>query len=416
MNDISAQLNEYKAAIEEELTALLNWWKMYAVDDAQGGFHGEVGNDNKAIPEQPKGIVLNSRILWTFSSAFLLKQQPDDLAIATCAFRYISDYFYDSSNGGFYWSLKADGKVLEGKKQIYGQAFAIYGLSEYYKATKDEKALEMAKETFLFIERYSYDPIHWGYTEALDQSWQAMSDLRLSDKDLNTEKSMNTHLHIVEAYANLYSVWKDERLAESIRKLLVVFKKYILTDNYHLNLFFTANWESQSSVISYGHDIEAAWLLQECAEILGDKEEIAVFKALALQLTDAVQNGIDEDGGMYYEEGVCEKHWWPQAEAMVGFFNAYQLTGNNDYVLKSIKSWNFVKFNLKDNEKGEWYWGIYPDGTLMKENKAGFWKCPYHNGRACMEISKRLASYFTSNVKTPVPGTPSLDKPFITPT
>ncbi|MES2651103.1 MAG: AGE family epimerase/isomerase [Bacteroidota bacterium] len=398
MNENKIQLAHYKAAVEIELQALLNWWRTYTVDEKHGGFYGEVGNDNKAIFGSPKGIVLNSRILWTFSAAFLLKQNEENLIIAKRAFHYILERFYDSSNGGFYWSLSANGEMLDGKKQIYGQAFTIYGLAEYYKVTGDERALELAKDTYRLIEKHSFDPVNLGYIEAFDQDWQMLADLRLSDKDLNAEKSMNTHLHIIEAYANLYLIWKDEQLAKAIKQLLFVFKEYIITETNHLSLFFSVNWKPQSSLISYGHDIEAAWLLQECAEILGDPEEIVVFKTLALNLTNAVNDGLDKDGGMYYEYDpsidhlVREKHWWPQAEAMVGFFNAYQLTANADFLLKSIRSWNFIGAMLKDHKNGEWYWGIYPDGTLMKENKAGFWKCPYHNGRACMEVLKRAST------------------------
>lgn len=396
MDQNRAQLEDYKAAVGDELQVLLAWWKTNTIDELQGGFYGEVGNDNQALANEPKGIVLNSRILWTFSAAFLLRHEQDDLALAKRAFDYIVTHFYDAPNGGFYWSVTASGEMLDGKKQIYGQAFTIYGLAEYFKATGDEKALELAKETFAYIEQHSFDPNHLGYIEAFDQNWQTLADLRLSDKDLNAEKSMNTHLHIIEAYANLYQVWKDERLAKAIKNLLLVFRKYIITESYHLSLFFSVDWRPQSSIISFGHDIEAAWLLQECAEKLGDDDEVKRFKTIAILITAAATKGLDKDGAMYYEYDakihhlVAEKHWWPQAEAMVGFFNAYQLIGDFNYAAKSIKSWSFVNEQLKDHKNGEWFWGIYPDGTLMKENKAGFWKCPYHNGRACLEILTRL--------------------------
>jgi len=394
MDDIKVKLAEYSLAVEQELTAILNWWKAYSIDHEQGGFYGEVDDNNTPIAEQPKGIVLNSRILWTFSSAYLLRQNEEDLVIAKRAFNYLATHFYDSLQGGFYWSLYANGEKLDGKKQVYGQAFAIYGLSEYYRATGDEKALEMAKETFGLIEQHSFDSMHLGYIEAFDQTWEPMTDLRLSDKDLNAEKSMNTHLHIIEAYANLYLCWKDERLARAIKQLLFVFRAHIIVD-HHLSLFFTANWDAQCTMISYGHDIEAAWLLHECAESLNDPSEIALFKQIALKITVAAQEGIDLDGGMYYEYDptvsrlVTEKHWWPQAEAMVGFFNAYQLTGDASFLTRSIQTWTFISASLKDNENGEWFWGRYANGSLMKENKAGFWKCPYHNGRACLEVIKR---------------------------
>ncbi|RZK43994.1 MAG: N-acyl-D-glucosamine 2-epimerase [Pedobacter sp.] len=386
-------LKSFAVALDIELNEILHWWKNYTVDHALGGFYGEVGCSNIAIANQPKGLVLNSRILWTFSSAFLLKVNIDDLEMAKRAFVYLSSNFYDQKNGGFYWSVSAGGEALDKRKQIYGQAFAIYGLAEFYKATQDEYALRLAKETFLLIEKHSFDPIHLGYTEAFGQEWGTIEDLRLSEKDLNTEKSMNTHLHIIEAYANLYRLWKDERLEKAIRDLLFVFEKYVI--NNHLTLFFSKDWTPQSSVVSYGHDIEAAWLLQECAESLGDRKLVDTFKRFAISLTDAIAVGIDEDGGMFYEydasrdHWVREKHWWPQAEAMVGFFNAYQITSDKSYLNQALQSWTFIKTSIKDQEKGEWFWGIYPDGSLMQESKAGFWKCPYHNVRACMEIVKR---------------------------
>ncbi|MGF1923188.1 MAG: AGE family epimerase/isomerase [Bacteroidia bacterium] len=389
-------LKAYKEELDQEFEGLMNWWRTYSIDEAQGGFFGEVGNNNVGIGQSSKGLVLNARILWTFSSAFLFKGSGEDLAVATRAFDYIFLHFYDAENGGFYWSVSANGEMLDGKKQIYGQAFAIYGLSAYHEATGDLRALQLAKETFELIEKYSYDDVNLGYKEACSRAWRGLSDLRLSEKDLNTEKSMNTHLHIIEAYASLYQVWENDQLAMAIRNLLFVFKRHMLTDSSHLSLFFSARWVPQSSIISYGHDIEAAWLLQECAEILGDKEEVSLFKMVAINLTHGVKESIDQDGGMFYEfdpkndHMVREKHWWPQAEAMVGFFNAYQLTKDSKYLLKSIASFDFVKAKLKDREFGEWYWGIDPDGTLMKESKAGFWKCPYHNGRACIEILKRM--------------------------
>lgn len=389
-------LGKYADALGIELQNLLYWWKTFAVDHERGGFYGEVQNDNLPLKGQPKGLVLNSRILWTFSSAYLLNHLPDDLLMAKRAFEYLCDFFYDHRYGGFYWSVDAGGNPLDRKKQIYGQAFAIYGLSEYFKATNDTRALNLAKETFGLIEQYSLDPIHEGYTEAFSADWSPIDDLRLSEKDLNTAKSMNTHLHIIEAYANLYAIWSDMRLGGALKKLLIVFKTHLIGSDFHQQLFFSKNWESQSAIISYGHDIEAAWLLQACAESLGDEEEINTFKQLAIAMTDAVMDGVDSDGGMYYEYNpenrllVREKHWWPQAEAMIGFFNAYELSENKMYLNRSMDSWNFVKETLRDGQNGEWYWGVHTDGSLMPGSKAGFWKCPYHNGRACMELIKRM--------------------------
>lgn len=395
MDTETLSLQAYKQAMEAELSHLLQWWSTNTPDQ-QNGFFGEVDNFNRPILDAPKGLVLHSRILWTYAAAFSFQKDQAYLAIAKRAYDYLLTYFYDQQFDGFYWSLNADGTVLDGKKQIYGQAFAIYGLTEYYKATADDIALERAIDTFRAIEKYSFDNLNLGYIEALGRQWTALTDLRLSDKDLNSEKSMNTHLHVIEAYANLYQVWKNEELGIAIKKLLEVFKKYIISADGHLILFFTKDWKVQSRQVSFGHDIEAAWLLQECAEILGDEGEVSDFKSHALKLSNAVAKGVDYDGALLYEYDPDtnhynrEKHWWPQAEAMVGFFNAYQLTKLPIYLNFSIGSWLFVQQALKDEQNGEWYWGIDEKGSLMQENKAGFWKCPYHNTRACLEILKRV--------------------------
>lgn len=391
-------LADFKAEIKTELEDILNWWMTYTVDNENDGFYGKVDNDNIAEPNSPKGLVLNARILYTFSSAYLLNKKGEYLLTATSAYHYLSHHFTDTINDGFYWSVDEKGNMLDGKKQVYGQAFVIYGLTEYYKATQNKHALALAKDTFKLLERYSFDSINLGYIEALAKDWKPIEDLRLSDKDQNEKKSMNTHLHIIEAYANLYSVWQNEELKLAIKKLLDNFKDHIIDkQTHHLKLFFTENWEVKSSLISFGHDIEAAWLLQEAAEIINDEEEIKTFKQIALQMSTATTAGIDKNGGLWYEydtstnHWIKELHWWPQAEAMVGFFNAWQISEKEEYLIQALKSWSFIKNYLK-NGKGEWYWGLNSDYSIMQdEDKAGFWKCPYHNGRACLEILKRIS-------------------------
>lgn len=390
-------LAKFKAELETELEDILNWWMTFSIDMENGGFYGKIDNNNQVISGAAKGIVLNARILYTFSSAFGLKNSIDYLITAKRAFNCLTENFSDTLNGGFYWSLDEKGKMLDGKKQIYGQAFAIYAFAEYYKITKDEKALSLAINTFNLLEKHSFDPINLGYTEALTANWETIEDLRLSEKDQNDKKSMNTHLHIIEAYANLYSIWDNEELKIAIKRLLGNFKDRIINkESHHLNLFFNETWQVKSALISFGHDIEAAWLLQEAAEIINDKDEIIAFKKISIQMADATQKGFDKNGGLWYEydlttnHWIKELHWWPQAEAMVGFFNAWQINAKDEYLIQSLKSWTFIKNHIKDKVKGEWFWGVNSDYTLINnEDKAGFWKCPYHNGRACIEIIKR---------------------------
>ena len=390
-------LGKYKEEAEKEWTAILQYWIKYTPDVTNGGFYGSVNNDNIPGQDAPKGIVLNSRILWTFSASFLHFENKDYLDMAHRAFNYIVDYFIDNEFGGVYWSVDSKGKMLDGRKQIYGLAFCMYAMSEYYKASKNGAALELCKKLFRTIEQYSFDKKNGGYLEAFTREWNLPDDLRLSDKDANEKKTMNTHLHIIEAYANLYTVWPNKLLAEKIAGLLNVFKEYIIDKNsFHLNLFFDEAWKVKSSVVSFGHDIEAAWLLQDCATATGNEAAINEYKNFAVKMADAAASGLDNDGGLWYEyepgnkTWIKEKHHWPQAEAMVGFMNEYQISGNIKYLQHSLNSWQFIKNKILDKNNGEWFWGVNEDGSIMQQqDKAGFWKCPYHNSRACMEIINR---------------------------
>ncbi|WP_435355203.1 AGE family epimerase/isomerase [Emticicia sp. SJ17W-69] len=391
----------FKAEIYTELQNILQFWLNYSFDDSYGGFIGKMDNEGKNFHHAEKGSVLNARILWTFSAAY---NQNDDskildrLQAATRAFQYINQHFRDKIYGGVYWSVDAKGNPLNTRKQIYALAFTIYGLSEYYKATQVQEALDFAIELFELIELHSYDKITDGYNEAFTQSWEIIEDLRLSEKDRNDPKTMNTHLHIIEAYVNLYSVWKNSFLAEKIRCLLDIFEyKIINHENFHLGLFFDNEWKKQSDAISYGHDIEASWLLLEAAEILKDDDLIMKWKKIALNIVNAASEGLNEDGSLIHEFNPTNQHfdshreWWVSAEGMVGFLNAYQLANDRKQLEKVFQLWSFIKKYLRDTQQGEWFWGVNSDYSIMnEEDKIGFWKCPYHNVRACLEILKRL--------------------------
>ena len=339
VEDINEKLLHYKKETEAELSNILEWWSQNMIDNINEGFYGSVNSKNVPDFTATKGIVLNSRILWSFSAAYSFTKRKSNLEIAERAFRYIVNHFVDHEFGGVYWSVNASGQMLDGKKQIYGLAFCLYGLSEFYKINRNGLALQFAKELFSIMEQYSYDSVKGGYIEAFSREWSETGELRLSDKDDNERKTMNTHLHIIEAYANLYTIWPDKLLKEKIGRLLEVFDRHFINkENGHLQLFMNDDWEPQSTLVSYGHDIEAAWLLQECAEIVGYKLYEDRYKELAIVLTDAAAEGLDDDGGLWYEyepakdKLVREKHSWPQAEAMVGFYNAYQLTGKAKYL------------------------------------------------------------------------------------
>lgn len=391
------QLQQYEKEVENELHNILDFWQTKTIDEVNGGFFGKLDNDNKIFKEAPKGSVLNSRILWTFSAAYNLTQNENYLATAERAFEYLRDHFIDKEFGGVYWTVDYKGNPLDTKKQIYALAFAVYGLSEFYISSKNEEAKNLAIDLYNAILKYSYDFENGGYIEALTRDWKEIDDLRLSDKDANEKKSMNTHLHLLEAFANLYRVWTNEKLEERISELIYIFLSHIIDpETHHLVLFFDEKWNPKSQIVSYGHDIEASWLIEEAANIIGNGPLLRQVKDQSTNLAIAASDGLDTDGGLWYEYDLAkddlikEKHSWPQAEAMVGFFNAWQITGVDSFLNRSLGSWNFIRKHILDKKNGEWVWGIKEDGTVMNEDKVGIWKCPYHNSRACIEMIRRI--------------------------
>ncbi|MHC0448165.1 AGE family epimerase/isomerase [Flavobacterium sp. 3-218] len=394
---MSLQVKLLKSELTAELDSILNYWSKRTIDDQNGGFVGQIDFNDHLIANAEKGSVLNARILWTFSASYKTTKNENHKLLAERAFDFLVAYFYDTQFGGLFWSINEDKTPKDTKNQIYALAFAIYGLSEYYSISQEERALEIAKNLYHKIQEYSYDPVNKGYFEAFTRDWKPIEDLRLSEKDANEKKTMNTHLHIIEGYANLYKVWKDEKLLADIVELLETIEKYFInTKTGHLRLFFDENWKEKPDVISYGHDIEAAWLLLQCAEISGNEKLISKYKKHAIQIAEVTKEGLDTDGGLWYEydpekkELIAEKHWWPQAEALIGFYNAYQLTGKEEYLDIVLKNWSFIKKHILDKKNGEWFWGVYDDYYTIKKDKAGFWKCPYHNGRACLELINRI--------------------------
>lgn len=393
-------LQNLRTEMCEELTSnILPFWINRMMDEANGGFYGRITGEEVIMPQAEKGAILNARILWTFSSAYRLLKKEEYLAAATRAKRYIIDHFYDEEFGGVYWSVDYQGRPLDTKKQIYALGFAIYGLSEYHRATGDEEALDYAIRLFESIEQHSFDPVKNGYCEALTRKWGEMADMRLSAKDENERKTMNTHLHILEPYTNLFRIWKDERLEKQLRNLIELFTDKILNiKTGHLELFFNDDWVSKYRIVSYGHDIEASWLLHEAALVLGDEAVLARVEPLVEYIAAAAAEGLTADGSMIYETFIdkdhtdTDRHWWVQAENVVGHVNLYQHFDDEVSLQKAFRCWEFIKQHLVDRKNGEWHWSVRADGTVNTEDdKAGFWKCPYHNGRMCMEIIERFS-------------------------
>ena len=391
--------------IEKELLGnILPFWMRHTVDRENGGFYGTVTCDLQVEKESPRAAVINARILWTYSAACRL-YGTQYREMADWAYDYIVKKFWDAEYGGVYWMLDYKGNPISDRKQIYAQAFAAYGMAEYFRATGKPESLEFAQRLFGLIEEHSYDPVEKGYLEARGRDWSALADMRLSEKDLNSPKSMNTHLHVMEAYTNLLRVWKDPELQAKHKELLEVTMDRIVDNSTgHFKLFFDNQWNSLNDHVSFGHDIEGSWLIVEAAEVLGDPALIERARSLAVKMAATVYaEGLDQDGSLFYERnsaGVMidpNKHWWAQAEGVVGFYNAYQISGEQRFLDEAYRVWEYIERKIVDRVHGEWHAKLRPSGTpyTAKEDGdaclAGPWKCPYHNSRVCYEMIERLA-------------------------
>jgi len=387
-------LSLFEAELAAHAQSLFDWWRSIETAD---GFLPEVDAAGVARPDAGHSIILSTRLLWYFSAYGRIAGNVEALRLADKALKRLRTHFLDETYGGFLWALNADASPSASHKQAYAQAFGIYALAEHYAASGEASSLELARRLFRLLERHYRDAVHGGYIEALSRNFTPVSDQRLSDKDLNAPKSMNTHLHVLEAYARLHQVAPTSETEAALGYVLDLFCNHIVdADTGHLRLFFDMDWRSQSAHVSYGHDIEASWLLWEAAEALGDPVRLAAFRPICLRIAGATgAGGMGRDGGVYYEadaEGGALNavgEWWGQAEALVGFLNAYELSGDEAHLLRAWSVWSFVKLRHLPEGHGEWSW--YPEGSgRTNPYLAGAWKCPYHNGRALMEGVGRL--------------------------
>ncbi len=394
----SELLAKLKSEVRNNLISnILPYWTKNVADPVNGGFYGRIDGQEKIYPEAEKGGILNGRILWTYSAAYRVTKDTSYLSVAKRAKDYILKYFVDKQYGGTYRSVTYKGEPSDTRKQTYSQSFLMYGLSEYYRATGDQNALDQAKAIYFALEKYAVDPVSEGYFEVFDQKWQRTGDLIIGEKSAKDEKTMNTHLHLMESYANLYRVWHDPKLAGRLKNLILLFRdKIINPQTFHLNVFLDRSWQSTSIIHSYGHDIETSWLIVEAAQILGDQQLIGDSKKLAIKIALAASEGLQSDGSLIAEKDYADgktntsRDWWPQAETVVGLLNAFELSGEEHFLTDAIKCWNFTNKFLVDHQNGEWFGAVTAKGSVSKGDKAGFWKCPYHNGRMCMEVMERV--------------------------
>ncbi len=396
-----ADLNTYRARVRDHLTKeLLPWWREKDVWIARDAFYGWL--DEQGNPSSGEDAlwhsVLFSRLLWTFSAAARFTGDSGWQGDAARAYRLYHSHFKDKQHGGAYWSVSPDGDVLDDRKQTYGQVFWVYALSEYHLATGDAQALAEAQAIFDILLDRVHDHELGGPVEVRNRDWSERAEGSLALGEPNAAKSMNTHLHTLEAYTNLLRCVRTPATEGAVREMILAFRDHVTNPEGFFYQFLDMDYTPRPGLASYGHDIEGSWLIWEAAEVLGDRALQDSVRPLCVALCERpFRLGIDPDGGII-DEGDYDgqpihtnKVWWSQAEAAVGQLNAYQLTGDEKYLHGSMKTWNFIEERIIDHVHGEWFWGVLRDGSRgHSAEKAGPWKCPYHNARACMEIARRI--------------------------
>lgn len=407
----------FYASLEKELTEdILPYWEKFARDEKTRGFYGKIGNDNSRDGSEGRSIVMASRFLWTYSAAARLYNDKKFLDMADFAHSAVMHQHFDKDFGGMFWSVNPDGTPLVEKKQVYGQAFALYALAEYAAALVEVRAqtlqsaaaIDKALAQFSLLEKYARDRKDGGYIEALARDWKPTDDLKLSEEDIDCAKSMNTNLHVMEAYTNLYRclsvVYPDQAdtrkfVGEALSDLVEVTVEKILRGDGHLGIYFDMDWRRIDDEISYGHDIEASWLLWEAANELGDEKLMEKIRAVSVKMAEVAYNeGFDKKTGGFENTLVGGKKdstriWWNQAEAVNGFYSAWELTGQEKFKDAFTRVWGWIENFQRDKKNGEWFWSVGRDGRPdLSRDKGGNWKTSYHDARCCMELLRRSGS------------------------
>lgn len=384
----------FATEIKEHLVNdLIPFWQGLK-DEENGGFYGYLSYDLKLDKKAVKGCILNSRILWFFSNAYMVLGDPSLLESAAYAYQFLKEHCVDDEFGGVFWSLTYDGKPEDTTKHTYNQAFSIYALASYYDASKNPEALEIAWKLYDLVESKCKD--EYGYLEAFTRSFEPEENDKLSENGVIAEKTMNTLLHVFEAYTELYRVTKEEKVAKQIRFMMDIIKDKVFNKEIgRQEVFFDRTWNTLIDLYSYGHDIETAWLVDRGLEVLDDEAYTNMLSPITKIITENIYNRayIDHSLVNESENGVVDttRVWWVQAEAVVGFLNGYQKQGDKKFLDASVDIWNYIKKYFIDKRNGsEWFWSVKEDHTPDEKPIVEPWKCPYHNGRMCFEVLRRM--------------------------
>ncbi len=384
---------EFRESLQQ---GILRFWIDHAIDRQYGGMIGWLDRQGSPIPPGTKSVVQQSRVVWTFAAAYRQYPQATYKEVATHTLKFLREKMWDAKHRGFWWLVDREGHVVDRKKHLYGQSFAIYGLAEYAQAFNDAVARQQALELFQLIDQKAHDDANGGYREAFSEDWQPLKD----DPTLGSRgrKSMNTHIHLLESFTTLYKATGDARVRARVEELLALcLDKIVDTRQGYARLFFSDDWKpSDSSTSSYGHDIELSWLMTETAEALGRPHDPKVLQASRAVVDHTLRDGFDREHGGVFDEGpaagpAASKRmiWWVEAEGLVGLLNAFQLTAKPEYRQRFEQQARYVFDHFVDRQYGEWFRYIEPDGRISG-NKTDEWKAPYHHARACLEVIQRL--------------------------
>ena len=386
----------YDMAVKDLTVNLLPWWMEKAVDTANGGFYGEIDSDGRPVPDAPKFITLNARLVWTFASAYRVLGDEKYRDMANRAYAYFTEHFLDREYGGCYTLLDSAGRVLDDHKFIYGNAFALYGLSEFARALGSAEALSLAWEQAQNLEK-AWDAQYKGYYETAAGDWTPTPWVRGVNRCPTDVKTMNSHLHLLEAFACHLRVNRNRFTQNRVRQLLhIMLNRIVDNDIHHYHCYFDRAWNPTSWEISFGHDIEGSWLRLEAAEVLGEEETLRRTRDVCVNMARAaLEEGFTEAGAMLTEyDPVSGKRsktltWWEQNEAVVGFLNAWELTGDEAFLDASVRCFEYAGRHFIDRERGGWYPALTLAGDSCGRSKASGWICPYHNSRMSLEIIER---------------------------
>lgn len=386
-------MSKMVSEIRRELTeGIIPFWRGLR-DDERGGYIGQVEFDLTRRPEAERGCILNSRILWFFSEAYLLLKEPALLREADHAYEMLCRML-DQERGGVYWSLHADGTVADGTKHTYNQGFAIYALSAYFRAGGNRAALELARGLFRLVEEKCFDGE--GYLEAFSAGWKPAGNDKLSENGVEAGRTMNTLLHVLEGYTGLYEAGKDPEVRERLLWIMNTWAEKIYNpERCRQEVFFDLQYHSLIDLHSFGHDIETSWLADHTLEVLGDRVLTEKLRPMLLSMAEHTLQAAYTAGNGFANEGEnsrvdTTRVWWVQAEALLGFLNAWQHTGQQRYLDAVRSQWEYIKEKMIDPREGsEWFWSVKEDGTPIEKPIVEPWKCPYHNGRMCIEVLRR---------------------------